>query len=257
MPYRRLANSVPSAIRHLTKARDTYKNTPVAADRAISAEQFALVDDTVPNCLLNRLIKEATDVDLAEAAQAPITDALALADERLRMFLSHFHQGLDHGILRGTFAAGARSYYGRDVGATSIPDPADADELAAAAQRIVTGEADRAAAEGAAYVPMALPSAAEVAAVRATFNTLRLQQQQATIKTNREREEVQPVLTEALPVCRDFAETTEFFFRKDLDDASRRQKCEQWGVNYIFEPNEPGAPPANPNPPANPPAPNP
>ncbi len=77
------------------------------------------------------------------------------------------------------------------------------------------------------------------------INTLRLQQQQATIKTNREREEVQPVFTEALLVCRDFAEITEFFFRKDLDDASRRQKCAQWGVNYIFEPNEPGAPPAS------------
>jgi hypothetical protein len=30
--------------------------------------------------------------------------------------------------------------------------------------------------------------------------------------------------------------------RKDPDDASRRQKCERWGVVYAFDANEPGAP---------------
>ena len=41
------------------------------------------------------------------------------------MFVSHFHQVLDMGIARGTFALGARSYYGRDVNASAIPDLSD------------------------------------------------------------------------------------------------------------------------------------
>ena len=44
----------------------------------------------------------------------------------------------------------------------------------------------------------------------------------------------------------------EYFFRKDTNDASRRQKCTRWGVVYVFEPGEQPA-----TPPANPPQPNP
>lgn len=251
MPYRRLPNSIPAVIRTCTKARDTYKNTPVSADRAISAAQFALLDDADPASLLNRQIKEATDVDLAQAAQAPLTTALTQTAARLTMFVSHFHQVLDLGIARGAFAAGARAYYGRDVGSGSIPDLTTYDEVAAAAGNIVTGEAARATAEAAGYLAMALPSAAEVGTLRTTFNTLRGQQQQAVVKTDREREESQAVYPESQALAVDICETVEFFYRKDPDASSRRQKCERWGVVYIFEPNEPGAPPANP------PAPNP
>ena len=243
MPYRRLPNSLPSVLRALTKARDNYKNTLLPADRAISTAQFALVDDTVADSLLNRLIKEATDVDLAEAAQTPLTTAVSQTAARLTMFASHFHQVLDLGITRGTFASGARSYYGRDVGAGSIPDLSDYDAVADAAGKIVTGEAARATAEGAAYVPMALPTAADVAALRTTFLTQRNQQQQAIVKTDREREEVQPVYAEAQAAAVDFADTVEYFYRKDKDDSSRRQKCERWGVVYVFATNETGAPP--------------
>ena len=36
MPYRKLPNSVPAVIRTLKAARDEWKNTPLAADRAIN-----------------------------------------------------------------------------------------------------------------------------------------------------------------------------------------------------------------------------
>ena len=52
MPSRRLPNSMPAVLRTLTKARDQYKLTATPADRAISAAQFAQLDDTVPASLL-------------------------------------------------------------------------------------------------------------------------------------------------------------------------------------------------------------
>ena len=117
-----LPNTMPAVIRTLSKARDTYALTPVPADRAISAAQFGQLDGASPANLLPRLLKEAHDVDLAQAAQAPLTTELAQTAALLTMTVSHFHQVLDLGIARGTFAAGTRSYYGRDVHATTIPD---------------------------------------------------------------------------------------------------------------------------------------
>ena len=77
MPSRRLPNTMPAIIRTLKAARDAWKITPLPADRAIAPEHWAQLDDSVPTSFLNTLLKEATDVDLAQAAQAPLTTALA------------------------------------------------------------------------------------------------------------------------------------------------------------------------------------
>ena len=254
MPSRRLPNSMPAVIRTLKTARDAHKNTPVPADRAISADHWAKLDDTDLNSFLNKLLKEATDVDLALAAQAPLSTQFGQVYARLTLFVSHFHQGLDRGITRDTFADGARGYYGRDIGSTAIPDLSNQTAVMEAAEKVVTGEAARFTAEGAAHIPMALPSAAEVATLRTQFLTLFNQRDLALVKTDREREELMALYTEAQILAVDICDTVEFFFRKDLNDGSRRTKCERWGVVYHFEPGEQPATPADP--PA-PPAPNP
>ncbi|MBI3878258.1 MAG: hypothetical protein HY300_20235 [Verrucomicrobia bacterium] len=234
-----------AVIRTLVKARDTYKNTPAAADRAITAAQFAQLDDAAPASLLSRVLKEASDVDLAQAAQAPLTNQLSQVGARLTLFISHFHQVLDMGIARGAFADGARSYYGRDITAGSIPDLSTYDAVAEAAGKIISGEAARATAEGAAYVAMALPSAAETGTLRTQFTALRNSQQQAVVNTDQQREEEMALYPEAQVLAVDLCDTVEFFYRKDPDDGSRRTKCERWGVVYLFD--APPAPPA-PNP---------
>jgi len=252
MPSRRLPNSMPAVIRTLKTARDEWKNTPVAADRAISADHWAKLDDAVPTSFLNKLLKEASDVDLALAAQAPLSDQFGQVYARLTLFVSHFHQVLDMGIARGAFAAGARGYYGRDIGATSIPDLSNQIAVMEAAEAIVTGEAARATAEGAAYVAMALPSAAEVATLRTQFLAVRNTRELALVKTDREREELMALYTEAQILAVDICDTVEFFFRKDTNDGSRRTKCERWGVVYHFEPGEQPAPEPAPAPAPNP-----
>ncbi|KAF0180162.1 MAG: hypothetical protein FD161_940 [Limisphaerales bacterium] len=236
MPYRRLPNTMSAVIRTLKAARDQWKLTPVPADRAITDAHWAQLDDApASNSFLNRLLKEASDVDLALAAQAPLTTGLSQAGARLTMFVSHFHQVLDLGITRGTFAAGARSYYGRDVGADSIPDLSTQDLVAEAAERIVTGEAARATAEAAAHIPMSLPSAAEVAALRTAYLAVRGTQSQAVEKTDREREELAALYNQAYALAVDICESVEFFYRKDPDPGSFRTKCQRWGVVYIYE----------------------
>ena len=251
MPSRRLPNSMPAVIRTLKTARDAWKNTPLPADRALTADQWAKLDDSEDDSFLNQLLKEATDVDLALAAQAPLSDQFGQAYARLTLFVSHFHQVLDMGITRGTFGAGTRSYYGRDIGATTIPDLSSHTAVMEAAEHLVTGEAARATAEGVGHVPMALPSAAEVATLRTQFLAVFHLREQALVKTDREREELMALYTEAQALAVDLCDTVEFFYRKDPDDGSRRTKCERWGVVYHFEsaPPAPVPPPTPPTPP--------
>jgi hypothetical protein len=240
MPYRRLPNTTPSVLRTLKTAHDTYLNTPVAADRAIGAELFAQLDLTLaPLSLYARFVKESSEVDIAQAAQAPLTSAAAHEAARLTIYASHFHQVLDLGIVRGDFATGARSYYGRDVTATALPDLSTYEAVAAAADKIGTGEAARQLAEGAAFTAMALPSAAEVTTHFTAFTTARNLAQQAQVKTDREREDVTALYPAAQALAVDLCDTIEFYYRKDPDDASRRAKCKRWGVVYFYEPNEP------------------
>lgn len=256
MPHRVLPNSIPTALRCLKKARDQYLLTTNPAERALTAEQFAGLDPADPLSFLNRFLKETGEVDIAIGEQGAATDAFNAARKRAAMFVSHFHQVYDLGVARDVFTAAGRSYYGRSISDTTIPDPGDDDELADALDAIIKGEADRQAAEGAAYVAMSNPSAAQVATVRTAFTAARNPKNLALQKTDREREEASVMLPEALERCKDIYDTVEYFYRKDPDDSSRRQKCARWGVQYASDPNAPPTPPANPNPPA-PPAPNP
>lgn len=252
MPSRRLPNSVPTTLHVLKTARDFYLLTALPADRAIDAATFAKLDPAIPTSFLNRWLKEIGDVGTAKAAGTPITDRLQPKKDRAALLVSHFHQTLDLGITRGTFAAGARSYYGRDAHDTRIPELSTYEDIALAAEAIKQGEADRQTAEGANFLPMALPSAAEVEAARVQFKTELDLSKQADVTLDREEEEAGALNPEGLALAVDIIKQVEHFYRHETNDASFRQKCTRWGVVYVFEPGE------QPDPaPVNPPAPNP
>jgi hypothetical protein len=250
MPTRRLPNTIATVIRVLTTARNEWKNTPVAANRAISTDQWNQLNDAVPTSFLNRFLKEASDVDLALAAQAPLTNQFAAKADQLAMFISHFHQVLDLGITRGYFQAGARSYYGRDLNATTIPDLSSYQAIGEAAQKIVDGDVARQTAEGGSFKAMNLPSVEEINGLREEFVLYRNQSEQALVNTDTQREELQTLYAQAQALAVDIYDTVEFFYRKDPDASSRRVKCERWGLVYAFEPT-----PGNPTPPTPPPGP--
>lgn len=245
MPSRRLPNSIPSVLRTLRTAREQYKNTPDALERAISPEQFVKLADTgEPPSLLMRFEKECSDVDLALASQGAMTGDFSQKAARLGMFVSHFHQVFDFAVSRGEFPAAARRYYGRDISAAGLPPLGTYDAVEEAAEAIVKGEADRAAAEGAAHLAMANPSAAAVATALGAFRTARTAAQAAMANTDKQREEAGAMYPEAQEFAVDVCDTVEFFYRKDPSASSRRAKCRRWGVVYFFGQGEtPDAPP--------------
>jgi hypothetical protein len=247
MPYRRLPNTYAAVLRTLKTARDKYKNTPNAADRAISAEQFAKLTDTgSPESFLTRFERECSEVDIALASQGAQTTDLSQKAARATMCVSHFHQVFDLGVARGDFAASARRFYGRDISATELPPLGTYDQVGDEAQKIVDGEAARATAEGAAYVAMSNPSATAVHDVATTFGGARTAAQGAQEKTDKEREDVGALYPEAQALAVDICDTVEFFYRKDPGASSLRTKCRRWGVVYVFAEGE--TPDADPGP---------
>lgn len=249
MPYRRIPNTTPAVLRALRKARDQYQATPVVADRAISAAQFAQLDTSNPASLLSRFEKEVNEADNAQALQAPLTSGTSIKAAQLQMFVSHFHQALDNGIARGFFQPGARSYYGRDVSNAVLPPMSTYQELAEAAAKVDTGETARATAEAGGYQLMMNPSRDEVNDVALEFNGSWAASKAALTKTDLEKEDVQALYPEAQAFSVDLADSAEFFYRKDKVASSRRVKCKRWGVVYVFaedetpDPEEPTPPP--------------
>ena len=252
MPSRQLPNTISSVVRSLTAARDGWTRFPSA--RLISAAHWAKLDPAAPAGLLNRFLKEAGDVPLALAAQAPLTDAFAKSLARLTLHVSHFHQVYDLGVARGVFSPGGRAFYNRDVSATTLPPLTTAADVIAAAAAIVSGETARAAAEGPAHVPMALPAAAQIVALLADTRAKHAASESAKLNTDTQQGELAALYPEAQQLAVSIYNTIEFQLseRPDLDAPGRRRIARAWGVVYLnddgTEATEPAPAPTPPTP---------
>ena len=256
MPARQLPVSMPANIRCLKKCRDKYKNTTNPLERAVPPTVWTSLDDANPNSLLSVILAKASTLATLEAAQNKRVEALKLATADLTTYCCDFHVVLDRGINRGAFPSGSRAFYGRDIHATAIPYVGSQDALKEVAEAIIKGEADRAAAEGpgtpaamdrglrmdravrmdsnvGGYRAMDLPSADEVADVFAIFEAARQAVEAGHKELNLAQEALAAHLPAATELSVDVYDHVEFFYRKDPDPASRRDKCEPWGLVYV------------------------
>ena len=244
-------------IRAINKAHDADRLHTILAENPFGPEHKAMLDKTNAASLISRILKEIGEVRVAVAAQGPLTEQLEAQAALLYKYDADFHEVLDRAIGRGEIpsGAGARAHYGRDLTSTTIPPLKTYDQLEEAAELIVTGEAKRLTAEGVGAVPMSMPTANRVGAVRDEFHDLRLLSAQAQFNTNKEREDLKALWDEALAGVEELWGAIEYHNRHDKDMASFRAKCEAFGVAYDYgdttpDPDEPPTPPTPPAPPA-------
>ena len=244
-------------IRAINKAHDADRLHTILAENPFGPEHKAMLDKTNAASLISRILKEIGEVRVAVAAQGPLTEQLEAQAALLYKYDADFHEVLDRAIGRGEIpsGAGARAHYGRDLTSTTIPPLKTYDQLEEAAELIVTGEAKRLTAEGVGAVPMSMPTANRVGAVRDEFHDLRLLSAQAQFNTNKEREDLKALWDEALAGVEELWGAIEYHNRHDKDMASFRAKCEAFGVAYDYgdttpAPDEPPTPPTPPAPPA-------
>ncbi len=243
-------NSLTSTLELLITARDCQINIQPLTDRLLTPEQWAKVRPDDPTSFLNRFIKENREAVEALADQVQETKVMNDLADRCAMFISHFHQEIDNAITRGAVpsGAGARVYYERDATGGPLPFLGTHAAILKEAERIVVGEAARLAAEGQGGVPMTMPSATEVGAVRDEFRDARIAAGNAAVKTDHEREDASGMYPEAHDLANDIIDTVEYANRKDKDAASRRAKCARYGLKYYFAPGETPDPAPTPTP---------
>lgn len=259
MPSRRLPNTTSAVIRTLTTARDEWARTTDPAHRLLTPEQWARLDPANAHSDLNLFLKEAGDVPLALAAQAPLTSAFNRGLARLTLFVSHFHQVFDLGVARSVFTPGARAFYGRDISATTLPDLSTAAAVIEAAGKIGPGEAKRAEKEGGSYIPMALPGAGEVAALHLEVQGEYNASQGAQAFTDQQQNELAALYPAMQRLAVQICNTVEYRLENDdaylaLDEAGRRAIALRWGLVYIYEDGTPATPQPEPTPQPNSPA---
>ena len=233
MPSRRLPNTISSVTRTLTAARDAYNQFP--ENRLITAAHWAKLNSADPASLYSRFIKEAGDIPLAMANQGPLTDAFAKLLARLTLHVSHFHQVFDFGVERGVFPAASRAFYDRDLTAATLPPLSTAAEVMEAAAKITTGETARSTSEAEAYIPMALPSAAQVTALHSDTVAAHAASETAKLNTDTQQGELAVLYPAAQALAVSLINTIEFNLaeRTDLDAPGRRRIARAWGVVYI------------------------
>ena len=265
--YRRLTHSDLERITALNVPFDKYDTVEINLRPLTQAEFAAMVAVRGP------WIARTDELAAALSAQIAATEKAENLGNDLSQLISHFFQVFNLGVARNYFSANSRATYKLDVSSAISPLPTNHGDRLYWANNIVIGEAMRAAAEGpgtlptldsglhldegvhldtpvGGYKPMALPSAAEVAACLAAYkaaHVLASNAKDAYLRALKLVQELRPGVDNQI---REQWDAIEYFFRHE-EPANLRRKAREWGVVYVSRPGEP----ADPTPPAPPPTP--
>jgi len=165
---------------------------------------------------------------VALSVQSESTTTANKAKARLVMFISHFFQVFNFGILRGVFTQAQRAHYQLDVNQEELPRLITEQEIQMWGNRIVAGETTRTAAG---FPAMSMPSAAEVAAELSIVVSTQGDQSTKKDILDSEQEDVAELREEANDIISDIWDEVEFTFRKDTPP-SKRRKAREYGVVY-------------------------
>jgi hypothetical protein len=239
MPFRQLPTTDAGRSQALNAAKSKADTTTNAAQRVISAETRTALDTLAP--LFNQ---EVLERGTALSEQTAASSALALSVSSLRTLVSHYFQVMNFAIARGEIPATARALYQIDVGDESVPALSREADVDLWARRIAEGEKARTDAGG---LPMAMPSAAQVAAAYTNFTEKQKAQSNSKDHFDKEQGDVVNLREKVDDTIRDTWDEVEFAFRRE-DPPNLRRKAREWGVVYALRPNEPEEPTPAPEP---------
>ena len=238
MPFRQLPSTDAGRLQALNAAKTKADNS-TAAQQAITAETRAAIDTLAP-----AFAKEVQERGTALSGQTAASAALTTAMDTLRTLVSHYFQVMNFAIGRGDIPASARAFYQLGVGEESVPALGQEADVDLWARRIADGEVARTAAGG---VPMAMPSAAQVAAAHTDFTAKQKAQSTSKDAFDKEQGDVVNLRETVDEAVRDVWDEVEFTYRKE-EAANLRRKAREWGVVYALRPGEPAETPPTPEP---------
>jgi hypothetical protein len=224
MPTKRFPRTYDEYAEALHKAQDKANSIARIEDLAFDQETL-----THLNTFLPLFDAKKASLKTALANQTTATRAKEEAFDVVAIFISHFIQSFNMGIVRKMFPETHRNFYGLDVSSSRVPDlykEADLDKWSA---EIETGEAARVAAGGA---PMAMPTAAQVKAEYQRYKTLKLSQSELKDAYDTGQEDLQAMMREARALVKDIHAAVEYKFHRE-PISSLRRKAREYGIVYI------------------------
>lgn len=228
MASRKKPDSYASLTRLIRSIRLRAQGIPVA-DLPFSNARWTAFDAAA-----TQWMTEWDQRNLAESNKQDATDLAQPAGEVLRMYCSHFIQGLNNAITRGEIPASVRPMYNLPGDGDALPDMKSGTKLLAVAGDIVSGEAARVAAGGTALADC---SAAKVAAKLAIYSPLEQDQAQKFQAASKEEKDLFNLFEDVV------LKTMRLFDQLEFDNdtmtpAELRNLCRGWGMTYVFDEGE-------------------
>ena len=210
---------------------DALRNANNKADTFADKKTMAFSEATYLKlaAFLSSYEREVSEAQTALVQQTGSTLAKRVAFDRAVVFISHFFQSFNNGIVRGMFPVNHRPFYRLDMNDTKVPVIYNETDLQTWAMNIKDGDANRITAGG---KPMAMPSAAEVETEYQAYAAHRQQQTGLKDSYDKEQEDVKALYADARLLVKDIWDEVEFYFRHD-DHASLRRKAREYGLVYL------------------------
>lgn len=228
MPYRRLPNTDQARIRALRTAIDACKQagegaTTVSIQSRINAETFLPVFENAVHEYLMCLQKQVT---ASKNYQTRV--------KTFRLYVSHFIQVLNFGIIRNEIKKEAKLLYGLDPADFSVPDLSTEKALLVWGERIINGEQERIKGGGA---PIYNPAIAKVRVHFDLFKDTGISQKTFQKSTNRALKQLASLRKTADEIILGMWNEVETFYAS-YAETDKRRFCQNWGLRYYYRKNE-------------------
>lgn len=218
-----IPNSTPTRLEVLTKAKEKKDSVPPAQNI------FTPGTTTRLDAIQPALVAAIQAVMDQKGNSTAATNIKTKQAKKLRLFSSHYLQVLNFCIERHVYPEAARAFFGLDVSTGHLPSMASDAEIEQVAKNIAIGEA-LLLSHG--ELPMANPTAAEVAAELVLYKTAFLAHSNASQAYDTAQEAVEALAPEADNVIlKIYAEAEAHYVEEEAE--SMRADCEWWGVMYV------------------------
>jgi hypothetical protein len=230
MPYRRLPNTDAARMRALKAAFQ--KGQQQAIDTI--AYPYALKQKI--EFFIPKFEVALYNSQFAKEKQFGNSHKFSEYAKKARLYISHFIQVLNFCIARGELKPSVRAFYGLDENSSKVPPLLTEQDLLQWGEKIIIGEQNRITQGGGS--PIYCPSIALVKVNYENFKEHYTRQKQFQNNSARESGNVAQFRHEADSLILEVWNQVEHHFEQITDEEERREKCEEYGITYVFRKGE-------------------
>jgi hypothetical protein len=228
MPYRRLPNTDQARIRALQTAIEicNQTNVPDLAFSVKTKNEAEVFLPTFERAHHDYLVNLENQVVASKKYQQQIKTA--------RLYISHFIQVLNFGVIRNEIKKEYKHLYKLDPSNFSVPDLSTEKALILWGERIINGEQERIKNGGA---PIYNPAIAKVRVHYDIFIDAGISQKTYQKSTSRSLDQLTALRKAADDIILDIWNQVEDFYKSSPEE-QRRVLCQTYGLRYYYRKNE-------------------